>query len=65
VDTEILVDELPLCDFCKQEGRRREARVDGKTVFGSWAYMCEYHFVIYGVGLGTGLGQKLIKKEEK
>ena len=63
--TEVVVPELPACDLCKQEGRERDAEYDGKTVMGPWAYMCEAHFQRYGMGLGTGRGQKLIVKEKK
>jgi hypothetical protein len=43
------------CDFCKAE-----AQYDGKTKMGPWAYMCETHFQMYGIGLGPGRGQKLL-----
>lgn len=58
-----VVEELPDCDYCKQEGRTppEKAEYDGKTKHGPWAYMCEEHFNKYGVGLGTGLGQKLVR----
>jgi len=52
------VSKLPNCDFCNNL-----AKYDGKTKIGPWAYMCERHFKEYGVGLGTGLGQKLVVKE--
>ncbi len=42
------------CDFCE-----RLAEYSGKTLFGSWADMCEIHFKIYGAGLGIGLGQPI------
>jgi hypothetical protein len=32
--------------------------VDGKTAMGPWANMCLTCHKRYGVGLGTGLGQK-------
>ena len=48
------VDELPKCNWC-----REPAEYDGKTIFGPWAYMCEEHFREFGIGLGTGVGQKL------
>jgi hypothetical protein len=51
------------CDFCKTEGKEVEAKYDGKTVHGPWAYMCEEHFEAMGVGLGTGRGQRLIVGE--
>ena len=58
------VSEIPDCDLCKQEGiENRKAAVDGKTKMGPWAYMCEEHFQECGVGLGTGLGQRLILAE--
>lgn len=50
----------PTCDVCKQNGVNTEARYDGKTVFGPWAYMCKAHFQQVGTGLGTGKGQKLV-----
>lgn len=51
------------CDFCKTDGKEVEAKYDGKTVHGPWAYMCEEHFGAMGVGLGTGRGQRLIVGE--
>jgi hypothetical protein len=61
--TEVIVAKLPDCDFCKQGGHTHPAAVDGATVLGPWANMCEEHFVQYGVGLGTGRGQRLILRE--
>lgn len=53
------------CDFCRQSGLTESwAVVDGKTVYGPWANMCEYHFAEYGVGLGTGMGQAMLGIEE-
>jgi len=49
-----LVTKLPKCDFCDEP-----AEYDGKTKLGPWANMCEAHFQVFGVGLGTGRGQKL------
>ena len=46
---------LPSCDFCKEI-----ALYDGKTHLGPWAYMCERHFNLYGVGIGPDKGQKLV-----
>ena len=46
---------LPSCDFCKEI-----ALYDGKTHLGPWAYMCERHFNLYGVGIGPEKGQKLV-----
>ena len=46
---------LPKCDFCDLA-----AAVDGKTASGHWGYMCRWHFIQYGVGLGLGRGQELV-----
>lgn len=51
------------CDFCKASGKEVEAKYDGKTTSGPWAYMCDDHFEQKGVGLGTGRGQRLIVGE--
>lgn len=32
------------CDFCD-----REAKYDGHTQFGQWAYMCEEHMRAFGI----------------
>ena len=53
------VSELPPCDFDASHGN---ATVDGKTKMGPWANMCEKCFGQYGLGLGTGMGQRLILK---
>ena len=67
----VIVSKLPRCDFqtedgvyglCRDDG---EAHYDGKTTHGPWANMCEKHFEAYGVGLGTGRGQKLILGKEE
>lgn len=56
-----LVDELPDCYFCKQEGKKEPAEYDAKTVYGPWGNMCEAHYQQYGVKpLGLGIGQKLV-----
>lgn len=38
--------------------------VDGKTTMGPWANMCPQCFRDYGVGLGTGRGQKYEKQDD-
>lgn len=51
------------CDFCRiDDGEDTIAEYDAKTVFGSWANMCEHHFATRAASsqLGTGHGQKLI-----
>ena len=53
------------CAFCILDGKKDvEAQYDGRTIFqGRWAYMCEKHFSLCGVGLGLGKGQRLIREE--
>lgn len=53
------VSTLPMCDIDHSHG---PAAVDGKTVHGPWAYMCQACFQKIGVGLGTGRGQQLVLK---
>ena len=53
----VKVDKFPKCDFCATD-----ARYDGQTGMGPWANMCQEHFDAYGVGLGTGQGQRLIER---
>jgi len=56
------VPQLPLCDFCKAEGRRAipVAEFDARTPSGQWAYLCSSHFILAECTLGTGRGQRLI-----
>jgi hypothetical protein len=58
--TEVTVDEFPVCSFIHGTKESERALYDGKTIHGPWAYMCEEHFKMYGVGLGTGKGQRLV-----
>jgi len=59
------VEELPNCEICSTlTGRTVKAGYDAKTIFGVWAYLCEKCFTKYGVGLGTGKGQKLKVRKE-
>ena len=49
------------CDICKDALDRFINKmwfVDGKTTSGPWALMCPECFEHYGVGLGSGKGQK-------
>lgn len=59
----VYVDVRPPCDLCAAAGEQVEAAYDGKTIMGPWAYLCTPHWRSVGVGLGTGLGQELIKVE--
>lgn len=47
----------PSCNMC--DGSQK-AKYDGKTILGTWAYMCSPCFKKYGIGMGTGKGQKII-----
>lgn len=52
---------LPNCDICKTNGKENVvAEYDGKTSMGPWANMCAEDFKTFGMGLGTGKGQKLV-----
>lgn len=44
------------CNICRE--KIIDIFVDGKTVTGPWAIMCTLCFATWGVGLGTGRGQK-------
>ena len=55
MSTEVKMAELPACSFCLAT-----AAYDAATRMGPWAYMCERHFQLVGVGLGTGAGQRLV-----
>ena len=48
------------CSFCQQNFKELglEFLIDGKTVYGLWATLCEPCYAMHGVGLGQGLGQK-------
>lgn len=63
MSTQVTVTTLPPCDICNDG---TPARYDGRTVHGSWAYLCERHWRSFGVGtLGTGYGQRLVTADEK
>ena len=42
------------CDICG-----KKALYDGRTINGSWAYLCQFCMDYFGIGLGQGKGQKL------
>lgn len=52
------VTTIPLCNLCTEASI--PAAYDGKTIYGSWANMCEDHMASHGSGLGMGRGQRLI-----
>lgn len=61
------VSVLPECDIHKYTLGTPgvPAAYDGKTQMGPWANMCEDCFSQYGVGLGTGQGQRLVLTSAK
>lgn len=61
--TEVVLDEQPMCQFVHGTREPELALYDGKTIHGPWAYMCEEHFRLYGIGLGTGKGQRLTTRQ--
>jgi hypothetical protein len=53
----VKIARIPKCDFCDEV----DAIIDGATLYGPWAYMCETCYGLHGVGkLGTGYGQELV-----
>jgi len=53
------------CDLCGLKLKSQKFFVDGRTRMGPWANMCPRCFEQYGVGLGTGAGQKYDTKTGK
>jgi len=50
------------CDICNQQLADELTFVDGKTIHGPWALMCEGCHKLQGVGIGTGRGQRYDSK---
>ena len=65
--TLVVVEKLPCCDFCQQEGIERPARYDFRTIHGTaWANGCAAHYEQHRAheGLGEGQGQYLMRRDE-
>ena len=62
MSTTVYISHQPMCDIHKYElgNANIPADYDGKTIRGPWANMCQECFDDWGVGLGTGKGQKFI-----
>ena len=58
--TEIELSIIPKCNLCSNQ-----AGYDARTVNGFWAYLCETCYAKYGIGLGLGRGQKIVKAKEE
>ena len=56
------VDRLPDCQIHTHRFGHPgvPAMVDGRTMQGHWAYMCQSCHERYGIGLGTGKGQRFV-----
>lgn len=56
------VTHIPDCDMCTDEGISiTPAFADALLPkWGSWAYVCIRHYLLYGCTLGLGYGQELI-----
>ena len=57
--TEVTVARIPPCDISPEHG---PAYADAKLSIGPWAYVCLACFELYQCELGTGRGQKLVRK---
>ena len=55
MSNQVEVVNLPNCNFCGEV-----ANYDARTKVGAWANMCQTCFTSFGVGLGLGLGQRLV-----
>jgi hypothetical protein len=53
-------DPPPECNICHSP--IEDYFVDGKTILGPWAIMCELCHTSAGLGLGTGKGQSYRKR---
>lgn len=53
---EVIVEKLPRCALHGD----RDAEYDAKTTAGPWGYLCQECFQSVGLGLGVGLGQRLV-----
>lgn len=50
----------PDCDLCARDGVKTSATYDAKTFLGPWAYLCDTHYQSHGIGLGEGVGQRIL-----
>ena len=49
------------CDICTKP--YKQVMYDARTSMGGWGNLCQICFNRYGVGLGTGKGQRYSKQE--
>jgi len=50
------------CDICSEPLSNASGFFDAATKRGPWGLMCPACFAYYGIGLGTGMGQKYDSK---
>jgi len=62
----VVVESIPLCDFCAQNDFEERGQYDFKTSFGPWAHGCEAHWKLYRASplLGGGRGQQWNTQDE-
>jgi hypothetical protein len=68
----VQVIKIPQCDLCNANGVTKEAYADARIVVcspyqiglrpGMWANVCEPHFKTHKCTLGTGCGQRYVRK---
>lgn len=51
----VKVSKIPKCDICGET-----AYADARMYNGSWANLCVRHLKLFGIGLGTGFGQRYV-----
>ncbi len=57
--------ELPDCEIRMDNGKKRTAYHDAKTIYGSWCFLCKYPFQKLSYKrLGAGVGQLLILRKD-
>lgn len=52
------------CDICDRAFSSLKLMFDCKTRGGPWATLCKTCFNLYGIGLGTGLGQEYTRQSD-
>ena len=58
------------CNICSYKGEKKPANCecgdvlyDAKLTYGPWAVLCQHCMTLYGIGTGTGLGQKYLRQK--
>lgn len=67
IRTVVVLEHLPSCDFCKEQGIDRPARFDFRTRRGTqWAFGCAEHYERERLSarLGVGSGQMLLVPDD-